>query len=96
MAIEKDLTVEGQTRSGSFLKNLKVEDEANSEKQFGRSTDQETNDEDQNGSVMLSNGQVIVRNPKGLGKFPTISPGTNAEVLINGKKIIGTAVVNRR
>lgn len=94
MALEKDLTVEGQTRRGSFLKNLKVKLKANSKKQFGRFADQETNDEDQNGSVMLSNGQVIIRNPKGLGKFPTISQGTNVEVLINGEKIIGTAVVN--
>lgn len=94
MAVEKDLTVEGQTRRGSFLKDLKFKDKANSKKQFGRSADQETNDEDQNGSVMLSNGQVIVRNPKGLGKFPTISQGTNVEVLINGEKITGTVVVD--
>src|SRR5665648_126499 len=94
MALEKDLTVEGQTRRGSLLKNLGVKDKANSKKQFTRSADQETNDEDQNGSVMLSNGQVLVHNPKGLGKLPTISQGTNVEILINGEKITGPAVVN--
>jgi uncharacterized protein (DUF342 family) len=93
MALEKDLTVEGQNRRGSFIKNLEVKDKANSKKQFGRPADQGATDENQNGSVMLSNGQVIVRNPKGLGKFPTISQGTKVEVLINGEKIIGTAVV---
>lgn len=94
MALEKDLTGEGQARRGSLLKNSKVEDKANSKKQFARSADQETNDEDQNGSVMLRNGQVLVHNPKGLGKLPTISQGTNVEILINGEKITGPAVVN--
>ena len=56
--------------------------------------DQETNNGNQNGSVMLSTGQVIVHNPKGLGKLPTISQGTNVEVLINGEKITGPTVVN--
>ncbi|HBW38164.1 DUF342 domain-containing protein [Desulfosporosinus sp. BICA1-9] len=87
MAIDKDSMIKEQTHRGSFLK-------AKSKRQFGRSTDQETNDEDQNGTVMLSNGQVIVCNPKGYGKFPTISRGSNVEVLINGEKITSSTVVN--
>src|SRR5665648_383089 len=93
MALEKDLTVEGQTRRGNFLKKLEVKDKVNSKNPFGRSADQGTNNEAQNGSVMFSNGQVIVRNPQGLGKFPTISQGTKVEVLINGEKITGIAFV---
>ncbi len=94
MAFEKVSTVEVQTRGGSFVKDLKDKDKANSIRLVGRSADQGTNEEDRNGSVMLSNGQVIVSNPKGFGKFPTISRGANVEVLINGEKLTSPTVVN--
>ncbi|MDI6879972.1 MAG: FapA family protein [Desulfitobacteriaceae bacterium] len=94
MAFEKDATVEAQTRRGSFVKGLKDKDKANSKGQFGKSADHETNNQVQNGSVMLSNGQVIVSNPKGFGKFPTISQGANVEVLVNGEKLTSPTVVN--
>lgn len=94
MAFEKDATVEVQTRRGSFVKDLKDKGKANSKRQFGKSADHETNNQVQNGSVMLSNGQVIVSKPKGFGKFPTISQGANVEVLVNGEKLTSPTVVN--
>ncbi len=49
---------------------------------------------DQDGWVSIKNGQVAVGNPRGLGKFPTLSPDKNVRVYLNGKEIHRTAFVH--
>ncbi|GAB6173378.1 FapA family protein [Paradesulfitobacterium aromaticivorans] len=49
---------------------------------------------DQDGWVTIKNGQVIVCNPRGCGKFPTLTPDKNVQVFLNGEKIVRTAFVH--
>lgn len=90
----KETFIQEQTHRGSVINSSEDKHQTKSIRQLGSFTEQETNNEDQNGTVRFFNGQLIVRNPQRLGKFPTISRGSNVEVQINGEKITGTTVVN--
>ncbi|MHB1405124.1 MAG: flagellar assembly protein A, partial [Desulfitobacteriaceae bacterium] len=52
---------------------------------------QQADQPDQDGWVSIKNGQVIVCNPQGLGKFPTLSPDKNVQIFLNGEKIVRNA-----
>jgi uncharacterized protein len=49
---------------------------------------------DQDGWITIKNGQVVVCNPRGLGKFPTLSPDKNVQIFVNDEKIVQNTFVH--
>ncbi|MHB9095618.1 MAG: DUF342 domain-containing protein [Eubacteriales bacterium] len=46
------------------------------------------------GSVEITEGKVVVKNPKYGGKYPTIEPGENITVIINGESISEATIIS--
>jgi uncharacterized protein (DUF342 family) len=49
--------------------------------------------ESEDGLVWVSDGHIHVRNPKGLGRFATITPGPGIQLILNNTVTTGTVVV---
>lgn len=49
--------------------------------------------ESEDGLVWVSDGHICVRNPKGLGKFATVTPGPGTRLVLNNTATTGTVVV---
>ena len=47
-----------------------------------------------NGKIKVVLGKIIVINPVGEGKYPTITPSSKGMLTINGKEIYETTKVN--
>lgn len=48
---------------------------------------------DKDGTIAVIDGKVIVKNPAGFGKYPTVSPGAGVKVIIDGRTIKETEIV---
>ncbi|MEW6770278.1 MAG: FapA family protein [Bacillota bacterium] len=49
--------------------------------------------ESEDGLVWVSDGRIYVRNPKGLGRFATITPGPGIQLILNNTVTTGTIIV---
>jgi uncharacterized protein (DUF342 family) len=49
--------------------------------------------ESEDGLVWVSDGHICVRNPKGLGRFATITPGPGIQLILNNTVTTGTVIV---
>ncbi|MEW6572970.1 MAG: FapA family protein [Bacillota bacterium] len=49
--------------------------------------------ESEDGLVWVSDGHIYVRNPKGLGRFATITPGPGIQLILNNTVTTGTVIV---
>ena len=49
--------------------------------------------ESEDGLVWVSDGRICVRNPKGLGRFATVTPGPGTRLILNNTATAGTVIV---
>lgn len=58
--------------------------------------DELTESANQDGSIEINKGKIIVTDPQNYGRFPTISPGNGVDVFVNGNKIDKTTAVSEK